>query len=233
MFCKRYNQIHQTKALMKKLSFLIMLSITVVSYYACTNTSNKDGDDSVEEAKEANKEAIKDDEVTGSIEMDDSEFMVEAASGGMMEVELSNLAQQKSKDTWVKKFAAMIVRDHTKANNDLKALAASKNITLPATMGEDHQKHMDDMREKTGADFDEDYMDMMIRHHKDDIDMFEMEANHGNDADIKAFASTTLPVLRMHLDSVQSLSDMMKNMDHKDMHNGNMNNGTDANNNHK
>ncbi len=224
MFCRRYNQIHQTKALMKKLSFLIMLSITVVSYYACTNTSNKDGDDSVEEAKEANKEAIKDDEVTGSIEMDDSEFMVKAASGGMMEVELSNLAQQRSKDTWVKKFAAMIVRDHTKANNDLKALAASKNITLPATMGEDHQKHMDDMREKTGADFDEDYIDMMVRDHKDDVDMFEKEANNGNDADIKAFASTTLPVLRMHLDSAQSIADMMKdhmNMDHNDHTNDN------------
>jgi putative membrane protein len=216
---------------MKKLSFLIMLSITMVTYYACTNTDNKEGmsNNTSDDATTANQDATNSDvnnstAVSSSEQSDDSQFMMKAASGGMMEVELSNLAQQKSKDTWVKKFAAMIVRDHTKANNDLKALAASKNITLPATMGEDHQKHMDDMREKTGADFDEDYIDMMVRDHKDDVDMFEKEANNGNDADIKAFASTTLPVLRMHLDSAQSIADMMKdhmNMDHNDHTNDN------------
>jgi len=99
----------------------------------------------------------------------------------------------------------MIVRDHSKANEDLKAIAASKNITLPATVGDDARKHMNDMMKMKGKDFDKHYMDMMVDDHKKDIKAFETASTDCKDAELKSFASNTLPVLRMHLDSTKAI----------------------------
>ncbi|MEJ7767529.1 MAG: DUF4142 domain-containing protein [Chitinophagaceae bacterium] len=187
---------------MKKSSLFFTMLIAAASFQAC-NSGESENKDSVDNAKEQN-------EANNAVPEDDSKFMVKAASGGMMEVELGQLAQQKAQHARVKEFGAMMVRDHTQANNDLKALAANKNIALPATLGEDHQKHVNELREKSGADFDKAYMSMMVDDHKDDVDDFSSASDKGNDADIKAFAAKTLPVLRTHLDSAQAINDGVK-----------------------
>jgi putative membrane protein len=51
---------------------------------------------------------------------------------------------------------------------------------------------------------------MMVDDHKEDVDMFEKASNKGTDADVKAFAAKTLPVLRTHLDSAQAVNDGLK-----------------------
>lgn len=171
------------------------------SFQACNNEARKE--DSVENAKESNDDL-------STVEDNDAKFMVEAASGGMMEVALGQMAQQKARDQRVKDFGAMMVRDHTKANDELKALAASRNVSLPTTVGEDHQKHIHDLEQKTGADFDKDYMSMMVDDHEKDIKQFENTSDKGNDANLKAFASKTLPVLHVHLDSAKAVNDWLK-----------------------
>jgi len=186
---------------MKKVSLVFMLFVAAFGFQACNNENTET--DTVENAKEQNEE-------NAAVAEDDSKFMVKAASGGMMEVELGQMAQQKAQNQRVKDFGAMMVRDHTQANNEMKALAANKNVTLPPTMGEDHQKHVQDMNEKAGKDFDKAYMNMMVDDHQKDIDDFEKASNNGNDADVKAFASKTLPVLRTHLDSAKAIHDMIK-----------------------
>ena len=139
----------------------------------------------------------------------DKKFVMEAASGGMMEVEAGKLAIANAKSAKVKEFGRMMVADHTKANAQLKAVAAAKNITISASMMDKHQKHVDMLKTKKGAEFDKEYIDMMVDDHKEDVEKFSDEANKGNDADVKAFASKTLPVLKKHLQHVEQVDAAM------------------------
>jgi putative membrane protein len=136
-------------------------------------------------------------------------FAMTAASGGMMEVELANMAQQKAAGKDVKDFAKMIEQDHTKANNELKGIAATKNINLPSAMMADHQMHVNDLNSKSGVDFDKAYIDMMVEDHNQDINMFKTASNNMSDADLKTFATKTLPVLQKHLDRAKALQTKM------------------------
>jgi len=121
-------------------------------------------------------------------------------------VELGKLALEKAKNQRVKDFGSMMVRDHSKAGDELKGLAASKNVTLPAGVSEDQQKHMDDLSKKSGSDFDKAYMKMMVDGHKEVADNFDKASKKATDADVKAWAAKTLPTIRMHLDSAQAIN---------------------------
>lgn len=169
-------------------------------FTACNSSDNKDTDNSAA----ADTAVITEDLTSASdTQNEDTEFMNEAASGGMMEVELGQLAANKAVSADVKKFAQMMVDDHTKANGELKALAAQKGITLPAMLMEKHQKMVNDLTAKTGKEFDKEYMNMMVDDHKEDIDAFEKAAEKGNDADLKAFAAKTIPTLKHHLEMAE------------------------------
>jgi putative membrane protein len=137
-------------------------------------------------------------------------FTVKAGGGGMMEVQLGTMAQQNAQSPRVKSFGAMMVRDHTKANKELMALATSKNISIPSALPAKLQEHVDEMKKLKGADFDKHYMDMMTDDHKEDIDLFERAVKNLKDQELKAFASKTLPVLHMHLDSAKAIKDAIK-----------------------
>lgn len=128
----------------------------------------------------------------------------------MMEVALGKMAQQNAQSQHVKNFGAMMVKDHTKASYEIKTLAVEKNITLPAIMGEEHQKHVDEMKEKSGAEFDKMYMELMVEDHNEDIKLFESASNDGNDSDVQAFSKNTLTGLQMHLDSARAVNEAVK-----------------------
>lgn len=196
---------------MKNRNAFLTLLLAASVFQACSNgTASNDttgtsspgnagtNTDAVEKAKDVNDN-------NKTVNADDSKFMTKAASGGMMEVQLGQMAQQKAKDQRVKDFGAMMVRDHTKANDELKALAATKNIALPTTLADDHQKHVADMEKMAGADFDKHYISMMVDDHKEDISDFEKASGSAADADIKSFATKTLPVLRTHLDAANAI----------------------------
>jgi putative membrane protein len=105
----------------------------------------------------------------------------------------------------VKDFGSMMVTDHTAAANELKGMANGNNITIPASMKEEHQKHVDMCKQKKGAAFDKDYMDMMVKGHKETIDNFEKASKNLKEDSYKTFAAKTLPVLQKHLDSAQAI----------------------------
>jgi putative membrane protein len=136
---------------------------------------------------------------------DATNFVMKAAGGGMMEVELGKVAQEKAKNQRVKDFGGMMVTDHSAANDELKGLASSKNITIPSTLPPDEQKHLDMLKSKSGADFDKAYTNMMVEDHKKDIAEFKKASETCTDADIKNFAAKTLPTLQKHLDSIQAI----------------------------
>jgi putative membrane protein len=133
-------------------------------------------------------------------------FMTKAASGGMMEVQLGQLAQQQAQNQRVKDFGAMMVRDHGKANDELKTLATGKNVTLSDSLMPEHKHHVTGLQNKKGAAFDKAYMSMMVQDHQKDVQDYEKASNTLSDGEVKAFATRTLPVLRAHLDSATAIN---------------------------
>jgi len=145
----------------------------------------------------------------------DHKFVMEAATGGMEEVQLGQLAAQKASDPSVKNFGQHMVDDHSKANSQLMQIAAQKGITPPTTLPADKQKDMDKLNGLSGAAFDKAYIDMMVKDHKKDVAEFQKQAKNGKDADLKSFAASTLPTLQDHLKMVQGIQSTMKDQQHE------------------
>lgn len=136
----------------------------------------------------------------------DAKFYKHAAEGGIAEVQLGQLAQEKSSDPKVKDFGSLMVTDHSAVNDKLKALAASKSIDLPSTPSVGEMAEKAKLEVLSGTTFDKSYIKGMVKDHKEDIAMFEKEAHEGKDPDAKAFAIATLPTLKMHLHKIESLA---------------------------
>jgi putative membrane protein len=144
--------------------------------------------------------------------MTDNDFMTEAAVGGMAEVELGKMASTKAQNADVKKFAQMMVADHTKANTELKALATKKSVTLPTELDAKHKSTMTEMQGLSGAAFDKAYIAGQLADHEKTVKMFQAQAQSATDPDVKAFATKTLPTLQEHLDMVRNLNNKMNSM---------------------
>src|SRR3954469_11614734 len=134
----------------------------------------------------------------------DHHFVMEAAVGGMAEVELGKLASEKASSDQVKQFGQRMVTDHSKANDELKTLAQSKNIMLPADLDGKHKATRDRLAKMSGDAFDRAYMQEMLEDHRKDVNEFRKESQSGKDPEVKAWAAKTLPTLEEHLTMVQS-----------------------------
>jgi putative membrane protein len=190
---------------MKKKNILHLLTLVLLVAFA--SCESKKVEDSKDLAEDQNEENLDD-----SDKKRDAEFAVEVADGGIYEVQLSTLALNKATSSRVKEFAQMMVDDHGKANTELKALAAQKNIILPDVMSEKCQKKYYDLDQKNkGEEFDKEYISLMIKDHKDDIDKFEKEADKGNDTEVKSWAAGKLATLRHHLEEAERIQDDLKN----------------------
>lgn len=140
----------------------------------------------------------------------DSLFVVKAATGGMEEVQGGQAAQQNAQNERVRSFGQMMVNDHTQANNELMGLASAKGLTIPGDLPAARQKMVDQMKNMKGSSFDKHYIGMMVTDHKKNVADFERASNTASDPDLKAWATKTLPVLRMHLDSAQAINASIK-----------------------
>ena len=103
-----------------------------------------------------------------------------------------------------------MVTDHSKANDELKALAKKKNWTLPAEPDSSTKSTLDSLKSKTGADFDKEYVSEMVDDHEKDVKAFQDKAQNATDPDLKAFAAKTLPTLQKHLDAIKAIQAKMK-----------------------
>lgn len=157
----------------------------------------------------------------------DSVFMKVAASSNMMEIELGNMAQQKATNPRIKNFGAMMVQEHTRATQELKTLAQSKGVTLPATMMRQHSRHVDYLRDLSGPEFDQMYTRVMVEEHREDVDEFEDASKKAQDADVRAWAGKMLPHLQAHLDTARNLRNFVRN-NYSDMGGATTNQTTNA-----
>jgi len=140
----------------------------------------------------------------GQLSDRDYKFVKEALKGGSMEITLGQLASQQGTNQSVRAFGDRMVQDHQKANQELTQLANQKGATIQDTMGKKADAMAAHFRELSGTEFDKAYIKMMISDHKTVIKEFQNEAAKGDDADLKSWASQTLPTLQEHLRLAES-----------------------------
>jgi putative membrane protein len=136
----------------------------------------------------------------------DKTFAKKAAQGGLAEVQVGQLAQQKATSPQVKEFAQTLVNDHMQANQELQQIAQGAGMTLPSEPGNKEQEAMQKLQNLSGPAFDKAFVRDEIKDHQKDIEEFQKEAQSGSDPALKAFAEKTLPVLQKHLQMAQSLN---------------------------
>ena len=142
----------------------------------------------------------------GKLSGQDKSFLKDAAEGGNAEVEGSKVALDKSGNADVKTFAQMMVDDHGKAGTELKGLADQKGVKVSDTPSMTKKTEIKLLSERKGSSFDQHYADSIgVKAHQDTIKLFQKEVDKGSDADVKAWASKTLPTLQHHLEAAQAL----------------------------
>ena len=197
------------KILFTNFGWVMIIAIASVACNTASNTASNNGTNrtNVNVVTNANSNAVV---VNANTTAAGDSFLTEAASGGMTEVELGKIASTKAQNAEVKKFAQMMVTDHTKANDELKALAVTKKITLPATPIAKHQSMIQKFQGMSGAEFDKEYVEDMLEDHEKDVAEFEKQSQSNPDADVKAFAAKTLPTLKKHLEAIKAIHAKMK-----------------------
>lgn len=201
---------------MKKLNLVIIASAALV-FAACNGGSSNTETTTTDSAKMMSSDTTSKmstpsdttSHMAAMVDEDTKKFAKDAATGGMMEVQLGNVAMKNSATQSIKDFGKMMVDDHTKINDQLKDLASKKMIDLPSTVTSDQQKDIDNLSKKTGADFDKAYVKMMVDDHKKDISDFKKNGDKLTDSDFKTFIMNALPTLQKHLDAVQAIKNKM------------------------
>ena len=146
----------------------------------------------------------------GQLSSADYKFVAEAAQGGMAEVQLGRIAQERATDPAVKEFADKMVKDHSQADQQLSQLASQKGATLPTDIPASEKRETDRLLKLSGAEFDRAYMNHMVRDHKKDVKEFERESKDAADSDVQSWAVKTLPTLQDHLKMAQDVDANVK-----------------------
>ena len=136
----------------------------------------------------------------------DRKFMGAVAQSGLAEVALGQLAMQRARNPRVREYAGQLVADHQATNARLQKLAAHKRLTLPTQPARGQQRDLEAMRKLSGNEFDQRFLDHMVRDHQKAIDLLnqELKGRH-QDADLKNFAQDTVIVLERHAGAAQQL----------------------------
>jgi putative membrane protein len=144
--------------------------------------------------------------VSAAANSPDESFYKAAAEGGLSEVDLGGLAQERSNDPKITAFGAMMVKDHSAANEKLKSLAASKGISLPdhGSMAQTATKAK--LRVLSGDTFNKSYIKSQLKAHEETVALLKKEIATGQDPDAKAFAQSILPTVRSHLAAIRTLA---------------------------
>jgi putative membrane protein len=173
---------------------------------ACGNDTP--GEQSKEHAQEANDENLNREGEK------DADRLTDLYGMNMYEIKSSEGAMTRASDAEVKKIASMMVEAHSKMSTELQTLASSKGITLPSGLTNEQTRDLDNLNEKSGLDYDKEYLDQMKKGHKDVIDKLQSISDKAEDADIKAAADKALPEVRAHLDMVEASREKVKDEKH-------------------
>lgn len=139
-------------------------------------------------------------------DMNAQDFVNQAASGGMFEVQSSELALARSQNANVQAFAEMMITDHSTNNQELMAIAEEQGLTVPAEIMGQPAEHMQAVQTAEGEQFDLVYVEHQIAAHQSMIQLFQSYAEAGDVEPLVSYAESTLPILQQHLDHAQELA---------------------------
>jgi len=143
---------------------------------------------------------------SGMAAVGDATFVKKAAISDIYEIQASQLAQTKAASADVKTFAGKMITDHTKTSDQLKSIVSAKSgMKLPATLDAQHKALLAKLKGSSGANFDSTYAHQQLDAHQQAVMLFTSESQNGKDADLKKFATETLPTLQQHLSMAQQL----------------------------
>ncbi len=145
------------------------------------------------------------DTTSANFSTEDSSFLAEALSGGIMEVKLGELAIKKSKQESTQELGKMMVQDHSKANEEIRMLLKQRNLTIKDSLTKEHKSKIKEFEGIKAAEFDKKYIREMQTDHRKDISKFEAHLNKTANSSLKDFVNRTLPVLKKHENHVATL----------------------------
>ena len=189
---------------MKKKLFYLFSALMVVGIgiYSC-GRSNSKNPKSVAESQNEDKMSKSSDETR-------AQYLVDTYSSALYELKAAEVAKTRAAHKNVKILADKIAKSNQKLNDQIKKLASSKNVSLPDDLTPNQHDKLQSMMEKKGSDFDKEFIDQMVSYYKDDVSKLEKVSNEENDPAFKTFASSSLPVVRGHLDTATTLQDHLK-----------------------
>jgi putative membrane protein len=194
---------------MKKSILYSVIALATAGFFACSSNTNKD---TAHEAGTPESAEQHNDAKFNNDNESDAQFVVDAAQDNLLGISLCDLAMSRSTHPEVKELAKNLSDHHTKAQNELAALAQTKNITIPTSHDPEAAEYKS-LNDKSGTDFEKSYYNKVVDMHKDAISRYEKAAQDSKDADIRNWASAQLPTLRAHLDRAmddQKLADNWK-----------------------
>lgn len=178
---------------------------------ACGDGSNADESNSDTTATTRNEAEDKNDSAMATKAAEkDAQFVVDVVTSNYGEVKLAQLAQKKSSNKEIKDVAKMLETDHSAVLNDLKTMASNKGITIPTEESGQAKDKLKDLSDDKASEFDKEWCETLMDNHKNSISKFENAANDLSDPDLKNFANTVLPKLRMHHDQLMECHKKLK-----------------------
>jgi len=192
---------------MKKLNLIVTAACAVLVMQACKNNAKSGSTDST---TTTTTDVTKTDSTKmAAVDTGDASFVAKAAAGGMTEITLSKVAAQQATAQNIKDFANMMVTDHSAAGEKLSVIAKAKGISLPSSPDTAQQKMISDISKKTGKDFDKAYVNQMVKDHEATLSMFKSAQTTVKDTSLKAFITSTIPVVQHHLDAIKTIKGSM------------------------
>jgi putative membrane protein len=185
-----------------KSTFTAAIGLALLTAVGCSDMGNRASNR--DQTGAADRDTAADRAPTGALSAVDRDFAMKAAQGGMAEVELGKLAQDRGTSDKVKELGKRLVEDHTRLNNELKEIAAKEGITLPTEMDEKHRDTINRLSKLSGAQFDREFLKEVTKEHRDDIELFRREAERGENQALKSFAASNVSLLEDHLKMAES-----------------------------
>jgi putative membrane protein len=182
---------------------LFVAALFAVSVAACGNGSDRARNDTAGAAGTSGRNAT-------ALSMGERNFVQDQVKDGSREVELGQLAEKHAASADVKQFGATMVQDHTRAGNKLEELAKRENVELDNKSDNDARDDVQKLSKLSGHDFDKEYMDMMVKDHKDAVDALQDQADNADNTAVKTYAAETLPRVKHHLEMAQQIQQQLE-----------------------
>ena len=140
-------------------------------------------------------------------QIDPAGYVQSAGMSGLFEVESSQVATRRARSAEVRRFARMMVQDHTEANGKIRSAAAASHPPLqpPATLDPERQEDLAALRSASRPEFDRLYMQGQVEGHQKALELQQSYADSGSDPGLRTLATEMTLMVRRHLEEAQTI----------------------------